>query len=70
MPSNESIARCTRKEILVEYLMQDHLSTHEGILESVKQSKQRLKRDFIDCLRLHDAEDEDEAISSEAEDDE
>jgi len=33
--------------------------THEGVVESVKQSKQRLKRDFIDCLRLHDAEDED-----------
>ena len=32
--------------------------THEGIVESVKQSKQRLQRDFIDCLRLHDAEDE------------
>ena len=32
--------------------------TREGILESVKQSKQRLQRDFIDCLRLHDAEDE------------
>merc|ERR1712038_1606263 len=32
--------------------------THEGVVESVKQSKQRLQRDFIDCLRLHDAEDE------------
>ena len=32
--------------------------THQGILESVKQSKERLGRDFIDCLRLHDAEDE------------
>ena len=32
--------------------------THEGTLESVKQSKERLGRDFIDCLRLHDAEDE------------
>ena len=33
--------------------------THEGIMESLKQSKRRLGRDFIDCLRLHDAEDED-----------
>lgn len=32
--------------------------TREGILESVKQSKHRLQRDFIDCLRLHDAENE------------
>ena len=32
--------------------------THEGILESVRQSRKRLGCDYIDCLRLHDAEDE------------
>jgi D-threo-aldose 1-dehydrogenase len=32
--------------------------TKEGILESLRQSRERLNRHFIDCLRLHDAEDE------------
>jgi len=32
--------------------------TREGILTSLQQSKERLQRNEIDCLRLHDAEDE------------
>ncbi|CAE6917203.1 pld1 [Symbiodinium natans] len=39
----------------------------EGVEESLRQSRRRLQRDFIDCLRIHDAEDPDrweEACSS------
>ena len=40
--------------------------THEGIIESLRQSRERLGRHFIDCLRLHDAEDEERFLEATA----
>ena len=40
--------------------------THQGILESVRQSRERLNRHFIDCLRLHDAENEERFLEATA----
>lgn len=40
--------------------------THDGIMESVRQSRERLNRGFIDCLRLHDAEDEERFLEATA----
>jgi len=40
--------------------------TKEGIIESLRQSRERLGRHFIDCLRLHDAEDEERFLEATA----
>ena len=56
---------CFTTENMAQHITVEDYS-HEGILESVKQCKERLSREFIDCLRLHGVDNEDRFLEATA----